>query len=222
MPSEAQIAKWKKEHGVLHKLTVKVPGKEDAICIVRSPKVSDISQSATLGEGDEFKIGAIQLNNCWIDGDERIKSNLAFLQAAAVQMGRVFEVYPWNVQSEEVTNAFIEKLKTQGSDAELISKVQLEGVVRCVTITLGSKAILKDGIDTRETIKAYFKQPDLAIKEKADLVSDFLDQGSVYINECFLFGDARFTDHSDEHIAFAAYMAGHSLLEKLTAEVTKL
>lgn len=222
LPTEGQIAKWKKQHGTLHKLTVKVPGQEDAICIVRPPKVSDISMSAQLGNGDEFQIGKLQLEACWLHGDERIKNRLAFTQAAAIQMGRIFEVFPWTIETVDVTKELIEKLTTQGVDAEVISRVSDEGVVRKVVILNGTKPVLKDGEDQREKLEAIFCQPNLKIKEKADLMTEFLDQGSVYIKECFLSGDERFKNHSDEHIAFASYMAGNSLLEQLTAEVEKL
>lgn len=217
MPSEGQIAKWKKEHGTLHVIRV-----NDAMCIVRSPKVTDISQSATMGEGDEVKIGLIQLKNCWLAGDNRILNKLAYQQAAAKQMGLIFEVYPFHVETAKVTKDLIAKLTAQGVKEEVIKAVEAEGTVRRVEVTLGAKPQIENGNDTRLKIEALFHEPDLKVKEKADLVADFLDQGSVYVNECFLAGDQRFTDHSDEHIAFASYMAGHQLVERFTASVEKL
>lgn len=222
MPTEGQIAKWKKQHGALHKLTVKVPGQTAAICIVRAPKVSDISQSSTLGESDEYKIGMIQLNNCWLHGDERIRTQLAFSQSAAKEMGRIFQVYPWDVESVTVDQDMITKLKAHGLDPLILGKINEAGILRQITISIGARPVIVDGIDTREKLSASFMMPDLEIFEKSKAVPDFLDQGTILINECFVEGDERFKDHSDEHIAFAAFMAGHSLLEKFTTEVEKL
>ncbi len=226
MPSEAEIKRWKKEYGTLHKLTVKVPGENDAICIVRAPKVSDLTYSVKKGEGDKFKIGLAQLNNCWLSGDERIRTKFAFQKAASEQMGKIFEVYPSIVETVEVTVELIEKFKSQGVTKELISTIQSDGSVRRVEITIGSKPVLElvDGEekDTREKIEAFFRSPDLKIKEEADLMSEPLDQGLVFINQSFLAGDARFKDHSDENIAFASYMSGLSLIERFTTEVEKL
>lgn len=222
MPSEGQIKQWKKDHGALHKLTVIVPGHESAICIVRAPKVSDISYSSAMGEGDEFKIGKLQLDSCWLDGDERIKTRLAFTKAAALQMGKIFEVFPWEVKSIDVTKELLEKLKTQGVSVDVIDKVATEGIVREITILEGAVPIMKEEKDIRRKVSALFRCPDLEVKEKSDTASDFLDQGSVFINECFLSGDNELKDHSSEPIAFASYMAGHALIEKLTTEVEKL
>ena len=222
MPSAGQIKQWKKEHGTIHKLTVKVPGQESAICIVRSPKVTDISHSHAMGDGDSYTMGKLQLESCWLDGDERIKTRLSFSQSAALQMGRIFGVFPWDIQSVLVTKQLLEKLKAQGVSAEVIEKVVAEGMVRKIAILNGAVPLVKEGKDTREIVEALFRCPDLEVKEKVDSVSDFLDQGSLFINECFLSGDKRLKDHSSEPIAFASYMAGNALIEKLTTEVEKL
>lgn len=226
MPSEAQIAKWKKEHGSLHKLTVKVPGQNDAICIVRAPKVSDLSYAASAGENDDYKTILAQLKSCWLSGDERINTKLSIQQSVVKKMGGIFPVYPRKIETIEVTPELIEKFKTQGATDELISKVQVDGTVRRIEITIGVTPVMvvKEGKeeDTREKIEAYFIEPDLKIKEVADLMSAFLDKGSVLINESFIAGDARFKDHTDEPIAFASYFLGNFLIEELTAEVEKL
>lgn len=226
MPSQAQIDKWKKQHGALHKIVVNIPGQDPAICIVRDPKVSDIQQSSSLGEGDEYKIGKIQLDNCWLAGDERIKTRLSVSQAAAKKMGAIFPVFPWKVDTIEWNSQMIpeDDLKALNSDLskEVVDSIIKEGAYRRITILNGAKPIMNGKVDEREEIVAYFKCPDLEVKEKADLISDFLDQGATYINECFLMGDERFKNHTSEPIAFASYMAGHSLIEKFTTEVEKL
>jgi hypothetical protein len=222
MPAQAQIDKWKKEHGALHKITVKVTGQPDAICIVRDPKVSDIQQSSALGGNDEYLIGKIQLENCWLAGDERIKTRLSVSQAAAKKMAAIFPVFPFQVDTVFLDSELTQEFTKLGVDQEKIQELVSTGLVRKVTILNGRYAIMDAGIDKREVITAYFKEPDLAVQEIVDLVSDFLDKGKLYIQECFITGDERFKSHTSEPIAFAAYLAGNALMETFTSEVEKL
>lgn len=229
MPTQGQIDNWKNQHGHLHKIVVKVPGESDAICIVRPPKISDITQSSNLGEGDSFKIGNIQLTNCWLHGDERIRKRFSIKKAAVDQMSMIFQVYPFTVESVKLNEEILKSLNDSGIDPAILLKVKEEGMVRKVTILNGAKAEMVEDKespsgfrDKREKIEAYFQCPDLSIIEKVNTMTDFIDQGIIYINESFLYGDKRFKDGSDEHVSFAAFRAGHSLVEHFTTEVEKL
>ena len=212
MPASSQIAEWKKQHGEIIKLNV-----GDTFCIVRHPNLQDIDMSATLGEGDEVKIGQIQLDNCWLYGDEKIRTNHGLLKSAAKQMGYIFPVFEYEVNDTPVTTDLLKELTAKKVDPKRIKSVEVLGYVRQITVYVPSTNPKKPD----EEVKALFVEPDLEIEAKAATGSSFLNQGSVFLQECFLTGDDRLLNGEDP-VKFASYMAGHVLLKRYTTKVEKL
>ena len=66
---EKQIAEWKKKYGNVYEL--EVDGKK---CWLKSPDRKILAMASVESGADEFKFNEIILENCWIAGDDEIKS----------------------------------------------------------------------------------------------------------------------------------------------------
>ena len=82
-----QIAEWKKKHGDVFELTV-----EDKTCILRKPTVKDLSAATAVGQKDPFAFNRIILTNCWLAGDEEIKTNDDYFLAVSGKLGEIIEI----------------------------------------------------------------------------------------------------------------------------------
>lgn len=211
MPTQKQIDQWKKEHGSIHKLIV-----GDTFCIVRMPTLIDIDMSASLGGADPIETGRVQLENCWLYGDDRIKSNLGMLRDASKKMGTVFPVYKTEVKDVDCTEELILDLREKSVPEELIKKVQSAGYAREAIVYKPT------GNDSMNTFSALFIEPDQTIFDKAQTSGSGLAMGLVYLQECFLLGSDYVLNKEDEPVHFAFLMAGHQLLKRYTTSVEKL
>lgn len=84
----AQIASWKKEHGEdqILKLVIIPVEKEGqlspAVAYCRKPTIVELILAEQTGQNSIIQEGEILLNNCWLGGDEIIKTHTAYkLQA---------------------------------------------------------------------------------------------------------------------------------------------
>ena len=65
-----QIEAWKKEHGDIFKLTA-----GDSVCYVKKPTRKVLGYAGAAGKTNPLKFNEIILENCWLDGDEKIKTD---------------------------------------------------------------------------------------------------------------------------------------------------
>lgn len=209
MPSAAQIKSWKEQFKAIHKITPD-PTRPEIFCIVRHPKLIDIVSSSELGGGDEIKIGSLQLTDCWLLGDERIKSDIELLRAASKKMGGLFKVYKNSVEYISVTAEILKSIPV-----EQIDRVKADGEVRKLTV------IVPD--ETGKPIKksAWLRKPDMLDVEKAETGGDPIAMGTIYLQECWLSGCKDLKEGEDE-IRFAAYLAALGIFRRFTADVEKL
>jgi hypothetical protein len=92
-PDKAQIDKWKKEHGQLHKITVDEESGNPKMAIVRLPKLRDLKVASSLA-GKKTPVDAAQsmLENCALYMDPEIKRNDSLFASAISAMGEIAEV----------------------------------------------------------------------------------------------------------------------------------
>lgn len=204
MPSDAQIQAWKKEHNEIHKITPD-PERPEIFCIVRHPKMNDIIMSSELGGSDEIEIGRIQLESCWLAGDETIKTNFELLKAAALKMGGVFRVYGTQVMFLELTQDLLTKIPKEKHD-----RVLPDGEIRKLIVIV-------DGVEK----SALLARPNLLDTNKAKTAKNVVEQGTIYLQECWLSGDEELKSGNDE-IRFSAYLAALGLIRSFAAKVEKL
>lgn len=74
--TEAQIAAWKKTHGSITLIKVINPDGAVSVCYLKSADRETASLAYThIANKKMLDAGAVFLNNCWLGGDERIKTD---------------------------------------------------------------------------------------------------------------------------------------------------
>lgn len=206
MPSSSQVEAFKKEHGQIHRITV-----GDSFCIVRHPKIVDVSMATAFstqkdGTVDEYISGKTYLENCWLMGDESIKTDVSKIKEAGKVMNRLFQKLPYSLDEQIVDGKFLNSVddKTRA----LLSK---EKVIKVLSVVVSDEEI-KVG---------YFRIPDEVIRDMAMANSDFLVKGQVYAEKCFIAGDDEILNGSEE-VKFITYIACHSLYRHFEVKVEKL
>lgn len=83
--TKEQIGAWKKEHGEIFQINV-----GDKVCFLKPPSRRALSYAAAAGQTDPLKYNEIILNDCWLAGDEEIKTdNGLFLSVSAKLPGLI-------------------------------------------------------------------------------------------------------------------------------------
>lgn len=85
--TQEQINAWKKIHGEIFKLKI-----EDKECFLKTPDRKTLSFASSVATKDPLKFSEILLNNCWLGGDEEIKTNNGFFLAASSKISEIIEV----------------------------------------------------------------------------------------------------------------------------------
>lgn len=81
-----KIAEWKAKHGEIFSISV-----EDKICYLKRPDRKTLGFASQAGTTDPFKFNEVILNNCWLGGDEEIKTNDAYFLAICPHLAEVVE-----------------------------------------------------------------------------------------------------------------------------------
>lgn len=85
--TKAQIAEWKKKHGEVFMITV-----EDKTAYIRKPDRKDLAHATAVGANNPFAFNETILNNCWLGGDEDVKTNDDYFLAVSGQLDKVIEI----------------------------------------------------------------------------------------------------------------------------------
>lgn len=83
---EAKIATWKAKHGEV--FMVEVDGK---IAYLKKPDRKTISAATMVGKNDPIKFTEILLANCWIEGDEEIKTDNELFFGVAAHLDKLMQ-----------------------------------------------------------------------------------------------------------------------------------
>ena len=83
-----QIAQLKAQHGDIFKITVE----SGESCILRKPNRKELSYASTAGQNDPLKFSEIILNQCWLEGDEQIKTDDELFLAVSQHLGELVKV----------------------------------------------------------------------------------------------------------------------------------
>lgn len=82
-----QIEKWKKEHGGVNVIEV-----EDKRCYLKPLTRPIVSLATAAAATDTFAFSETVLANCWLDGDEEIKTEDAYFYGANRIISELVEV----------------------------------------------------------------------------------------------------------------------------------
>ncbi len=88
-----QIAEWKKTapFGSVYELTVEVPDKETKKCYLKHADRKILGCASVEGGLDPIKFNEIIINNCWLGGDEEIRTNDEYFLACGKQLDVVLK-----------------------------------------------------------------------------------------------------------------------------------
>lgn len=86
-PTQEQINEWKKKYGEISVLRV-----EDKVAYLKTPNRKTLSYATSVASKDPLKFNEILLDNCWIDGDEEIKTNDALFLSASSKLADLIEI----------------------------------------------------------------------------------------------------------------------------------
>ncbi len=82
----AQIAAWKREYGRVYR--VESDGKQGYL---RKPNRTIIGAASVLGGSDGIKIAEVIVENCWLGGDEELKTNDDYFLGIVSQINALTE-----------------------------------------------------------------------------------------------------------------------------------
>ena len=84
---QEQIEAWKKKYGDVLCVVV-----GDKVAYLKRPSRQALSAAAVVGKNDPMKYNEILLNNCWLDGDEEIKTDDSLFLGVSAKLGELVEV----------------------------------------------------------------------------------------------------------------------------------
>ncbi len=84
---QEQIKQWKQKYGNVFK--IEVDGK---MAFLRSPSRKVLGYASTTGQKDPMKFNEILLNNCWLAGDEVIKTDDSLFMGVSAKLAEIIEV----------------------------------------------------------------------------------------------------------------------------------
>lgn len=82
-----KVESWKKKWGDVFCVTV-----GDKVAYLKRPSRQALGAAAVVGNKDPMKYNEILLNNCWLDGDEEIKTDDALFLGVSAKLGELVEV----------------------------------------------------------------------------------------------------------------------------------
>ncbi len=85
--TKEQIAIWKAKYGDVFEVSV-----EGKYCYLRKPDRKTLSFGSTIGVSDPMKFNEIVLANCWIEGDEMLKTDDECFFAVIQRLNELIEV----------------------------------------------------------------------------------------------------------------------------------
>lgn len=86
-PTPEEIEELKKKHGEIFKLEV-----EDKCCILKVPGRKVLSYASVSATKDPMKFNEVILNDCFVAGDEEIKTNDAYFLGASSKIAEIIQV----------------------------------------------------------------------------------------------------------------------------------
>lgn len=83
----AKIAVWKKKFGDIY--VYEADGKK---CYLHRPSRAVVSAASVIGKEDPFKFAEVVLENCWLDGDECLRTDDAYFMGLSQQISQLVEI----------------------------------------------------------------------------------------------------------------------------------
>lgn len=85
--TKVQIELWKKKFPRIFKIQ-----SEDSVAYVRKPNINDLRYASKAGMDDPLKLTEVLLKQCWLDGDEAIRTDEDKFLGVSSQMQEILKV----------------------------------------------------------------------------------------------------------------------------------
>lgn len=85
--TKEQIAEWKAKHGDIFKIKV-----EDKVAYLKKPSRKALGYASVAGKDNPLKFNEVLLNDCWLGGDEEIKTNDSLFLSISSKLSELIEV----------------------------------------------------------------------------------------------------------------------------------
>ena len=85
--TKEQIQEWKQKYGDVYVLNIE--GKK---AYLHTPDRQTLSYASTLATKDPLKFNEVVLNNCWLGGDEEIKTDDTLFLAASSKLPDLIQI----------------------------------------------------------------------------------------------------------------------------------
>lgn len=90
--TEAQVQAWKREFGRVRAYSVQKSDSQKATCYLRTPDRKVMGAALQAQKSDPIKAKEIILLNCWLGGDNEIKTNDELFISIATQLDDLIEI----------------------------------------------------------------------------------------------------------------------------------
>lgn len=84
---EMRIAEWKKKYGDVFKYTV-----DGKTCYLRKPDRTILAYVRVASNDNDVRFNELLLENCWLDGDEEIKTDDAYFLGISNFLPQIIEI----------------------------------------------------------------------------------------------------------------------------------
>jgi hypothetical protein len=85
--TKEQIGEWKAKYGDVYR--IKIDNKE---CYLKKPSRKALGYASMAGKDNPLKFNEVLLNDCWLGGDEEIKTNDDLFLSASAKISELIEV----------------------------------------------------------------------------------------------------------------------------------
>ena len=85
--TDEMIEDWKKKHDEIFIVEV-----EDKVAYLHTPSRKVLRQANVHGKTDDIKFAEIILNNCWLGGDEIIKTDDSYFLGVASELSQIIDI----------------------------------------------------------------------------------------------------------------------------------
>ncbi len=86
-PTAEQIAKWKKQHGEIFAYEA-----DDLACYLRRPDRQVVELASVRGQNSPFKFTEVILANCWLGGNEQLRSEDSYFMGLSQKVSELVEI----------------------------------------------------------------------------------------------------------------------------------
>jgi len=84
--TKEQIQEWKKKHGKVFKISC-----DSKVCYLKPPSRKTLGYASVAGKDDPLKFNEVILRDCWLGGDEEIRTDDVLFLSVGSQLANIIQ-----------------------------------------------------------------------------------------------------------------------------------